>query len=394
MRFAPIAARDPDAPAVVDMGAPLPQSQAGRINVVVYRQIGPAVHKTANISRHAGSMTTVAAASGGKKNIFGMGAAFDAPQPVAKRGVLQTEKDPTPIATYSFRYAAIEALHLAKTTPKAWLDGQTGEIDATRLRPRAVASVAELDSKLRSEGFKLCGEARGLFDALSHQLCGTHQLSAYVEHVVVAELERRAAGEGKNTREMPDGEWCGDEYGKLFCSAKSPLRTYEDWRNFVESRRAAKGSVRIGARYDDALALKDDPPPFVSGDLVSVEAVEADEELGEEGEAGYEASVQQSSDKQTVVLKRLGAAEVMLKRNDWRLGGGGLASRSTRSRATTRSSKSRAMTRRRTRRRMSRSGSPVPSRRGSARAAARHASRRRSKLNTAKRDSHSCTLPL
>lgn len=138
-----------------------------------------------------------------------MGAAFDSPQPVAKRGVLQTEKDPTPIATYSFRYAAIEALHLAKTTPKAWLDGQTGEIDATRLRsremrsalragyaitepptylwtaelsplggaraPRAVASVAELDSKLRSEGFKLCGEARGLFDALSHQLCGTHQ---------------------------------------------------------------------------------------------------------------------------------------------------------------------------------------------------------------------------
>jgi len=361
MRFAPIAARDPDAPAVVDMGAPLPQSQAGRINVVVYRQIGPAVHKTANISRHAGSMTTAAAASGGKKNIFGMGAAFHAPQPVAKRGVLQTEKDPAPIATYSFRYAAIEALHLAKTTPKAWLDGQTGEINATRLRsremrsalragyaitepptylwtaelsplggeraPRAVASVAELDSKLRSEGFKLCGEARGLFDALSHQLCGTHQLSAYVEHVVVAELERRAAGEGKNTREMPDGKWCGDEYGKLFCSAKSPLRTYEDWRNFVESRCAAKGSVRIGARYDDALALKDDPPPFVAGDLVSVEAVEADEELGEDGEAGYEASVQQSSDKQTVVLKRLGAAEVMLKRNDWRLGGGGLATR-------------------------------------------------------------------
>ena len=58
MRFAPIAARDSDAPAVVDMGAPLPQSQAGRIDVVVYRQIGPAVHKTANISRHAGSMTT------------------------------------------------------------------------------------------------------------------------------------------------------------------------------------------------------------------------------------------------------------------------------------------------------------------------------------------------
>ena len=52
----------------------------------------------------------------------------------------------------------------------------------------------------------------------------------------------------------------------------------------------------------------------------------ADEELGEAGEAGYEASVQPSS-AQNVVLKRLGAAEVMLKRNDWRLGGGGLATR-------------------------------------------------------------------
>ena len=62
--------------------------------------------------------------------------------------------------------------------------------------PRAVAATAELDSKLRSEGFKLCGETRGLFDALSHQLCGTHQLSKYVEHVVIEEIERREAGDG------------------------------------------------------------------------------------------------------------------------------------------------------------------------------------------------------
>ena len=94
----------------------------------------------------------------------------------------------------------------------------------------------------------------------------------------------------------------------------------------MASRRAAKGSVRVGAKYDDALALKDDPPPLVAGDLVQVEAVEADEELGEAGEAGYEASVQPSS-AQNVVLKPLGAGEVMLKRNDWRLGGGGLATR-------------------------------------------------------------------
>jgi hypothetical protein len=359
MRFAPIAARDPDAPAVVDFGAALPQSQQGRIDVVVYRQIAPARQKQATISRHAGSMTTVAAASGDKKNVFGMGTAFDAPQRNTAR-IVVTEKDPTPIATYSFRYAAIEALHLAKTTPKVWLDGQTAEIDATRLRsremrsalragyaitepptylwttelsplggaraPRAVAATAELDSKLRSEGFKLCGEARGLFDALSHQLCGTHQLSKYVEHVVIEEIERREAGDGNDKKLYPGGEWCGDEYGKLFRPSKSPLREYEDWRDFVASRRAAKGSVRVGAKYDDALALKDDPPPLVAGDLVQVEAVEADEELGEAGEAGYEASVQPSS-AQNVVLKPLGAGEVMLKRNDWRLGGGGLATR-------------------------------------------------------------------
>ena len=276
MRFAPIAARDPGGPAVVDYGAAQPESQQGRIDVVVYRQIAPARPKQATISRQAGSMTTAAAAGGGKKNVFGMGAAFDAPQRSSARTVYVTEKDPTPIATYSFRYAAIEALHLAKTTPKVWLDGQTAEIDATRLRsremrsalragyaitepptylwttelsplggaraPRAVAAVSELDSKLRSEGFKLCGEARGLFDALSHQLCGTHQLSKYVEHVVIEEIERREAGDGNDKKLYPGGEWCGDEYGKLFRPSKSPLREYEDWRDFVASRRAAKGS--------------------------------------------------------------------------------------------------------------------------------------------------------
>ena len=174
-----------------------------------------------------------------------------------------------------------------------------------RDRPRAVAAVSELDSKLRSEGFKLCGEARGLFDALSHQLCGTHQLSKYVEHVVIEEIERREAGDGNDKKLYPGGEWCGDEYSKLFRPSKSPLREYEDWRDFVASRRAAKGSVRVGAKYDDALALKDEPPPLVAGDLVQVEAVEAEEELGEAGEAGYEASVQPSS-AQNVVLKRLG----------------------------------------------------------------------------------------
>ena len=354
MRFAPIAAREPGAPALVDYGAAQPQSQQGRIDVVVYRQLGAPRQKQATISRQAGSMTTAAAAGGGKKNVFGMGAAFDAPQRQTNQHVYVTEKDPTPIATYSFRYAAIESLHLSKTTPKVWLDGQTAEIDATRLRsremrsalragyaitepptylwttelsplggaraPRAVAATAELDSKLRSEGFKLCGEARGLFDALSHQLCGTHQLSAYVEHVVVAELERREAHEESDKKLTSGGEWRGDEYGPLFRSAKSPLRHYDDWRDLVASRRAAKGSVRVGARYDDPLALKDDPPPLVPGDLVRIEAPE--DAIGHAQFDDYEASVQASSDKQNVVLKRLGAAEETLKRSSWRVGCG------------------------------------------------------------------------
>ena len=353
MKFAPLAPRDPDAPAVVDLGAPLPETQQGRIDVVVYRVNEIREKDGSRIS--SGAMPSSAeAVTTGKKNVFGLGAAFDSPQRQKTTTVYHTEKDPTPLATYSFRYAAIEALHLSKTTPKVWLDGQTKEIDATRLRSREmrnalragyaitepptylwttelsplesvfanrpVGTAAMLDSKLRSEGFKLCGEARGLFDALSHQLCGTHQLSAYVEHVVVAELERREADEVDDKKHPSGGEWRGDEFrGELFNPARSPLRDYGDWRDFVASRRAAKGSVRVGARYDDALALKVDPPPLVPGDLVQVEA--------EDEGPDYEASVQASSDKQHVVLKRLGAAEEAFKRSSWRLGGGGLATR-------------------------------------------------------------------
>ena len=119
-------------------------------------------------------------------------------------------------AAFSFRYAAIEALHIAKTTPKAWLDRETALIEAARqssrdlrrhLRagfaisepptylfssklsplagpgaPKAVADRVKLDKALRARDLSLVGEPRSLFDALSHQLCGTHQLSRYVEH--------------------------------------------------------------------------------------------------------------------------------------------------------------------------------------------------------------------
>ena len=106
MKFAPIAARDPGGPAVVDYGAAQPESQQGRIDVMVYRQIGRGEETKVKVSRQAGALTTAAAAGGGKKNVFGMGAAFDAPQSQRKATVMNTEKDPTPIATYSFRYPA------------------------------------------------------------------------------------------------------------------------------------------------------------------------------------------------------------------------------------------------------------------------------------------------
>ena len=60
--------------------------------------------------------------------------------------------------------------------------------------PKAVADRVKLDKALRAEGFKLVGEPRSLFDALSHQLCGTHQLSRYVEHAVATELRVVEAG--------------------------------------------------------------------------------------------------------------------------------------------------------------------------------------------------------
>ena len=362
MRFAQLRQVEEGGPATRDFGA---ASQAGRIDVVarVIESLGDKKLMAAAPGSARGEDAQATGAT--KKDIFGLGTSYgDAIATAANSseyGAMRTPRVSRDcFATFSFRYAAIEALHIAKTTPKAWLDRETALIEAARqssrdlrrhLRagfaisepptylfssklsplagpgaPKAVADSTKLDKALRGEGFKLVGEPRSLFDALSHQLCGTHQLSKYVEHVVIEEIERREAGDGHDKKLYPGGEWCGDEYEKLFKPSKSPLREYEDWRDFVASRRAAKGSVRVGAKYDDALALKDDPPPLVAGDLVQVEAVEADEELGEAGEAGYEASVQPSS-AQNVVLKPLGAGEVMLKRNDWRLGGGGLATR-------------------------------------------------------------------
>ena len=219
MRFAQLRQVEEGGPATRDFGAPA-TSQAGRIDVV------------ARVIENLGDKKLMAAASGSargedaqatgatKKDIFGLGTAYGdaiATGGGSEYGAMRTPRVSRDVfAAFSFRYAAIEALHIAKTTPKAWLDRETGLIEAARqssrdlrrhLRagfaisepptylfssklsplagpgaPKAVADSAKLDKALRGEGFKLVGEPRSLFDALSHQLCGTHQLSRYVEH--------------------------------------------------------------------------------------------------------------------------------------------------------------------------------------------------------------------
>merc|ERR1711927_66528 len=61
-----------------------------------------------------------------KKDIFGLGTAYGdaiATGGGSEYGAMRTPRVSRDVfAAFSFRYAAIEALHIAKTTPKAWLD--------------------------------------------------------------------------------------------------------------------------------------------------------------------------------------------------------------------------------------------------------------------------------
>ena len=218
MRFAQLRQVEEGGPATRDFGA---ASQAGRIDVVarVIEDLGDKKLMAAAPGSARGEDAQATGAT--KKDIFGLGTSYgDAIATAANSseyGAMRTPRVSQEVfAAFSFRYAAIEALHIAKTTPKAWLDRETALIEAARqssrdlrrhLRagfaisepptylfssklsplagpgaPKAVADAAKLDKALRGEGFKLVGEPRSLFDALSHQLCGTHQLSRYVEH--------------------------------------------------------------------------------------------------------------------------------------------------------------------------------------------------------------------
>ena len=204
MRFAQLRQVEEGGPATRDFGAPA-TSQAGRIDVV------------ARVIENLGDKKLMAAASGSargedakatgatKKDIFGLGTSYGdavATGGGSEYGAMRTPRVSRDVfAAFSFRYAAIEALHIAKTTPKAWLDRETALIEVSRqssrdlrrsLRagfaisepptylfssklsplagpgaPKAVADSTKLDKALRSEGFKLVGEPRSLFDASS-----------------------------------------------------------------------------------------------------------------------------------------------------------------------------------------------------------------------------------
>jgi len=325
--------------------------EVGRIDVVM-RPILNMGDIIANNDKGLGPGAATKAGVDSKKKVFGLKTQFGAERALATYS--ETRRDEwdvnSVLAVFSFRYAAIEALHLAKTTPKAWLDAQTAAIETARKRsrelrtnlragyaisepptylfshklaplagagaPRAFADVAALDKALRADGFKLCGEKRGLFEALSHQLCGTHALARYVEHVVLEELELSEQYGGRNTRVEFE-----DEYAHLFRPAKSPLKMPLDWRDHVRLRAGAcDGTVVLNQRYDDDAALADDPPPLAPGDLV---VVAPEDGVGDP----YEASVQPGGDDTHVVVKELGKSSEAIRHTSPRLGGGGPKSR-------------------------------------------------------------------
>ena len=69
-----------------------------------------------------------------------------------------------------------------------------------------------------------------------------------------------------------------DEYGYLFRSAKSPIKTAKQWLELIKARRAAQGSLAAGV-YDDDFARGGEAPPLVPGDRVLVRVAKGAEVL-------------------------------------------------------------------------------------------------------------------
>ncbi|KAH8059086.1 hypothetical protein JL722_5639 [Aureococcus anophagefferens] len=243
--------------------------------------------------------TSLAATLGNaeKKRVFGQEAAFDdevafGAEVKATRSKCYVDYDQDSVlATYSFRYAAIEGLQISKTNPKAWQDWQWHEIETARVASR------ELRKSLRG-GFAVTEPPSYLFSSrlsplegagAPRALCGTAGLAGYIEHVVVEELvacerfPRKREGINQcincvhEVREDRDSTF-EDEYGYLFRSAKSPIKTAKQWLELIKARRAAQGSLAAGV-YDDDFARGGEAPPLVPGDRVLVRVAKGAEVL-------------------------------------------------------------------------------------------------------------------
>ncbi|KAH8065692.1 hypothetical protein JL722_69 [Aureococcus anophagefferens] len=286
---------------------------AGRIDIIV-RQVFSAERRVPKDTAFAPPPDTSLAATLGnaeKKRVFGQEAAFDDKVEINPSGWGKCRSNydqDNVLATFSFRYVAIEGLQIAKTNPKAWQDWQWHQIEAARVASR------ELRKSLRG-GFALCGTAG---------------LAGYVEHAVIEELvtcerfpRERADRCSEDDFQRQQDFYFDDEYGHLFRSAKSPIKTAKEWLELVEARRAQSehGTLAENQIYDDDLARSNDPPPLVPFDHVLVRAAQG-------SDVDYEAVVLAAGSTDTEVrVKEVGSARTeTLSRNSKRLGAG-LASR-------------------------------------------------------------------
>ncbi|KAK7253571.1 hypothetical protein SO694_00001123 [Aureococcus anophagefferens] len=99
--------------------------------------------------------TSLAATLGNaeKKRVFGQEAAFDDKVEISLSigSIVQSVYDKDNVlATFSWRYAAIEGLQIAKTNPKAWQDWQWHQIESARVASRELRKSLRGASRSRS----------------------------------------------------------------------------------------------------------------------------------------------------------------------------------------------------------------------------------------------------
>ena len=184
MRFAQLRQVEEGGPATRDFGA---ASQAGRIDVVarVIEDLGDKKLMAAAPGSARGEDAQATGAT--KKDIFGLGLLMEMPsrrRRTFEHGLCARPGVARCFATFSFRYAAIEALHIAKTTPKAWLDRETAKIEVARQSSR------DLRRHLRA-GFAISEPPTYLFSSKLSPLAGPGAPKAVADRVKLDKALRR-----------------------------------------------------------------------------------------------------------------------------------------------------------------------------------------------------------